>query len=107
MLRIKKSWFRLKDTIRSVVDLIMLQSKLRGLELHVDFHEETELPGMIYNDENRLKQVLMNLLANALKFTRQGSIRVSVRRSSAHHVELSVSDTGTSYSVTSRKVFKA
>jgi len=50
--------------------------------------------GSIHSDSDRLRQVIMNLLGNATKFTEAGSITLSVKKSSDGRVELSITDTG-------------
>ncbi|MFP7299749.1 response regulator [Neobacillus niacini] len=55
---------------------------------------EENLPPYIYNDEQRLQQILKNLLANAFKFTHQGEVRLVIRSESDSSVAFSVIDTG-------------
>ncbi len=50
--------------------------------------------GHIYSDPLRLQQVLYNLLSNACKFTKQGTITVEVRRSPGDWIDFEISDTG-------------
>lgn len=52
------------------------QCKVKNLNLETDLHES--MPQFIYADPKRLKQILMNLVSNALKFTRQGKISISL-----------------------------
>ncbi|MBE9111898.1 response regulator [Nodosilinea sp. LEGE 07298] len=49
---------------------------------------------MVTNDEHRLRQVLINLVSNAIKFTDCGQVRVSVIEAGASHIVLTVEDTG-------------
>lgn len=67
---------------------VILQQK--GLEIHTDFVPEKI---DIYIDRDKVIQVLTNLIANALKFTEQGHIKVSLRAREGF-VECKVSDTG-------------
>ena len=62
-------------------------------QLHFELDCRYPLPRTLYADPLRLKQILMNLLGNALKFTQQGEVRISaiVKNNQLH---LSVSDTG-------------
>ena len=53
-----------------------------------------DLPEYCLGDPTRLRQVLLNLVANAIKFTEQGAITVTVTRSGPEHLCLSVRDTG-------------
>ena len=59
----------------------------------VDLHRELADVGQLHTDPDRLRQVIMNLLGNATKFTDTGSITLSLRRDGAA-IELSVADTG-------------
>ena len=62
--------------------------------LNVTIDLPRELPP-VSSDRQKVKQILLNLLSNALKFTHQGTVTISARRkSSARGLELAVSDTG-------------
>ena len=80
----------LPPVIRAVVGALRPQVQERGLDLKVEI--APELPRVSANGE-RLEQVLTNLIANAIKFTDQGSITVRAERS-ADRVRFSVTDTG-------------
>ncbi|MCL2044071.1 MAG: transporter substrate-binding domain-containing protein [Treponema sp.] len=54
---------------------------------------EGELPGCLYGDDVRLRQVLLNLLGNAVKFTNEGFVRLNVRATDAN-IEFDISDSG-------------
>ncbi len=71
------------NAVRSLVEA-------RGLALHVEI--EPHLP-LLWVDPGRIRQVLFNLLANAARFTEQGSVRLSVRRQ-GEEVLFVVADTG-------------
>jgi len=62
--------------LTDVLAPMRLRAESRAIELHVDFR--TPVPAEIRGDPTRLKQVLANLVGNALKFTERGSVRVSV-----------------------------
>jgi len=81
---------------REVVQIFQPQAAIKGLALHC--HVAQELPGRLLCDRLRIQQLLMNLLSNALKFTRRGSIDIDLawRASSeaAGQLEVAVRDTG-------------
>lgn len=77
---------KLVDTV-----LALNQPLLRGRDLR--FVAQLERPCPVLGDENRLQQILHNLIGNAVKFTTQGTIAVQVGQSGAQ-VEVRVSDTG-------------
>src|SRR5262249_52762107 len=69
-------------------------------EKHIDFdcRVAADVPRLLAGDPGRIRQVLMNLVANALKFTVEGSVRVKIERRDQREgeveLELSVLDTG-------------
>lgn len=66
--------YRLLDEIE---ELFKLRSRDRGLQL--DFDRADDVPRSVQTDELKLREVLINLLANAVKFTRTGGVSVRVR----------------------------
>ncbi len=83
--------FDIAEVVREAIDIINVRARAKGLA--VSFSIQPELPARWMGDPGRLRQILLNLLGNAVKFTDQGAIRVSVERL---HDELhfAVSDTG-------------
>jgi signal transduction histidine kinase len=82
----------------SVTDLFSaLRATLRPLltssTVSLLFDEAADLP-TLHSDEARLSQILRNFIANALKFTERGEIRVRAQREGSEHIRFSVSDTG-------------
>ncbi|RMH86709.1 hybrid sensor histidine kinase/response regulator [Pseudomonas sp. AOB-7] len=88
--------FDLEDLISETLSLFTGQALDKRLRLYVSL--EGGVPRRIQGDPTRLKQVLMNLLSNALKFTPEGHVAISVsRRSDSHgqpHLVFAVSDSG-------------
>jgi signal transduction histidine kinase/CheY-like chemotaxis protein len=89
--------FELAPTIEAAVNTLLAErAAKKGLELVLSI--DPEIPGFIRGDPVRLRQVLTNLLGNAIKFTERGEIVVSVSLISAtsHEVELQfqITDTG-------------
>jgi signal transduction histidine kinase/PAS domain-containing protein len=75
--------------VRAELEPIILRSKL---SVTIDMARDLR---SVTTDRQKVKQILLNLLSNALKFTRQGSVRISARRlRDEHAVALSVTDTG-------------
>lgn len=88
--------FDLVSTVESAVDLFAIRAQQKGLEIYV--HISPRIPHLLIGDPIRIKQVLLNLVSNAVKFTEHGEIFVDVQQVSqkAKMVELriSVQDTG-------------
>lgn len=83
--------FYLGSFLDDIADMVSLQARQKGLQILVDFSDD--LPPVVVGDEKRLRQVLLNLLNNAVKFTDKGHVRLSARiEGDAFHVE--VEDTG-------------
>ncbi len=69
--------FDLRESVQNVVTLFAVPAEQRGLHLHCEI--APELPRRVRGDVGRLRQILMNLIGNALKFTEQGHIAVSIQ----------------------------
>jgi signal transduction histidine kinase/CheY-like chemotaxis protein len=96
-MEIEEEDFDLRGTIEEVMDLFSLRASQKGLDLIYEL--DMNVPNYIVGDSLRLKQVLINLINNAMKFTAQGEIFVKVflmSRPDTDHFEIgfSVKDTG-------------
>lgn len=69
---IMKANFDLREALGEVYDLMKFQVDEKKLEFKLEVH--TKVPKMIYSDKKRIKQVLFNIVGNALKFTFKGGI---------------------------------
>ena len=76
----------------STVDSFQGLARTKGLELKLEL--EPGLPPEVRTDEIRLRQVVVNLVSNALKFTDAGDVTLRARPDGPGHVELTVRDTG-------------
>ncbi len=76
-LRLKPEDFRLKTLIDEVVRISSPRAAAKGLQLEVEIAPGT--PGSLHADAARLRQVLLNLTSNAIKFTSVGQVRISAR----------------------------
>ena len=77
-LRLNPQLFDVVESVREVGKLIKFQAKKKGLEFEFINKLNTLKGRKIRNDPNRLKQVILNLLGNALKFTESGFIRIII-----------------------------
>jgi PAS domain S-box-containing protein len=71
--------FNLRDCIEGAIDLLAVKATEKGIELGYLIHPQT--PHFIQGDITRLRQILVNLLNNAVKFTETGEVIVSVQAS--------------------------
>lgn len=88
--------FSLRDIVGTTLRTMAVRAQQKGLALNVQVLPE--VPDLLIGDPSRLRQLLVNLVGNALKFTEQGEVTISVSLAShhAHGVKLhfTVRDTG-------------
>lgn len=87
-----KQSFEIRREVEETTKLVMLQCKQKGLSLRTNF--DPLMPDLVYSDAPRMKQVLLNLLGNALKFTFHGGIKVTCTLTERNTVQIAVTDTG-------------
>ncbi|MDG0816211.1 ATP-binding protein [Bdellovibrio svalbardensis] len=93
-LTIENISYNLHSTIRSVFEILQIKAEEKGLKFELNFAEDVPLYQM--GDPTRLRQVLFNLIGNALKFTDEGEvyINVSVEKAPQEKLLIEVRDTG-------------
>lgn len=87
---ISPAWFDLVDLFTALRG--MFRPLLVQAQTTLSFDEPRELP-RVFTDDRKLSQILRNLIANAIKFTEKGEVRVTARRDGDHLV-FAVTDTG-------------
>jgi signal transduction histidine kinase len=102
---LEKRAFDLGETIKNAVDLLTFQAQDKGLALTYSIQ-----PGLctrVVGDSNRLRQVLLNLAGNAIKFTAKGQVRIEVTAVGETveeiQLRLSITDTGIGISPEAQK----
>ncbi|HTX80283.1 MAG TPA: HAMP domain-containing sensor histidine kinase, partial [Longilinea sp.] len=75
-----------------VREMVHTSVENKGLKLIIDI--EPDLPA-VFADRTRIRQVLLNLVTNAMRFTKKGNITLSARRKTADFLQVEVRDTGT------------
>ncbi|MGB6297444.1 MAG: ATP-binding protein [Rivularia sp. (in: cyanobacteria)] len=100
-LEVEEEPFHLNSCIEEALSLLTPKAKEKQLELI--FHDNPELPQVIVSDISRLRQILINLINNAIKFTDTGSVEISVtsrerqtigNEKNNHEIQFAVKDTG-------------
>jgi len=69
--------YKLEELLTDVINMVDIRAKKKGLVFEVEV-EET-LPERLFGDDNRIKQIMLNLLNNAVKYTKEGTVRLKVK----------------------------
>ncbi|RYZ75674.1 MAG: response regulator [Proteobacteria bacterium] len=81
--------------MNSVLDDLVLNFKIKAQEKGVEVQLITQVdPAMIVSDELRFRQIITNILSNALKFTTHGTVKIQAARDDAGKIKISIEDTG-------------
>ena len=84
------------DMLSDLVGMLWIRAKEKNLDFHINV--APDLPSELIGDEVRIKQILMNILNNAIKYTKEGSISLSVecekKDNNIYNIVYTVSDTG-------------
>ena len=95
-LDLEETTFDLRDMVVEATDTLTLEANRKGIELVSDV--EPGVTATLIGDSGRLRQILINLLGNAVKFTEQGTVQLNVRVERAGPqetlLEFAVRDTG-------------
>jgi PAS domain S-box-containing protein len=95
-MKLVNSNFNLGDVIDESVSILSTKIKEKNLTISKEIEENTHL--LLYGDSTRIRQIFVNLIGNAVKFTEKGSIKISVKtlESDSESISLScaIEDTG-------------
>lgn len=82
--------------LSDIVNMVWVRAKEKGLEFHIDVDQM--IPAQLCGDEVRIKQILINVLNNAVKYTSEGSVTLSIQckrmENGRAQISYSVTDTG-------------
>lgn len=88
--------YSLSSLVSDCYNMVYLRSKEKGLEFIIE--GASNLPSLLHGDEVRIRQIILNLLTNAIKYTSEGSITLSISgkkvRNDQFNLLIQVSDTG-------------
>jgi signal transduction histidine kinase len=106
MFSLNKSEFTVNEIIEDLSFIFETQCRERGLQFTIQADKSITHKKFI-SDHGRIKQVLINLLSNALKFTQKGSIKVKITETESKKLKFVVCDTGVGIPLNDqRKLFK-
>jgi PAS domain S-box-containing protein len=92
-IELHETGFNLPSLLSNVSEIITIRAQYKGIHFHLE--SANSLPKSVYGDERRLRQILLNLLGNAIKFTDQGSVTLKVSLNKLNsQVHFKIEDTG-------------
>ncbi|WP_185964521.1 transporter substrate-binding domain-containing protein [Aliikangiella marina] len=88
--------FNLRELIDDIITMMDVNARYKDLRLEIDV--DNDVPIFVRGDEGKLRQILINLIGNAIKFTDTGTVGVSIsvveKNENLHVIQFKISDTG-------------
>ncbi len=103
--------YNIASVLNDVFNITRIRAKKKGLDF--EFNVSSDIPSVLYGDEIRIRQILLNIINNAIKYTSEGSVKVDISSEQVmmgNYINLtaSVADTGTGIKEEDRdKLFKS
>ena len=92
-LKLDREEFSIDDILNNCIDLLTINARNKGLELYSDINPT--VPDFVIGDPTRLKQILINLVTNAVKYTENGNVSVNCTfEPKSNLLSIEVKDTG-------------
>ena len=94
-MEIVRSDYRTTAMLSEIESLVRLRAREKGLEFLIKV--DPDLPSVLYGDEVRIKQILLNVITNAIKYTKTGSVTVTVgyvKEADLFRIVYDITDTG-------------
>ena len=91
-LELVEGYFRLKDLLRHLESMFELMFQQKGIYFVCEY--SGDLPEVVYGDDKRIRQILTNILNNALKYTKHGRVEFRVCKEPGGMLRFEVEDTG-------------
>ncbi len=92
------SKFNLSDCIEEIHDIIIAKANINKPHIDISYLIDPNIPQEIYTDRKRLKQILLNLLSNSIKFTQSGFIKTNIelikKNNQKIYISFQVTDSG-------------
>ncbi len=91
-LEIVEEYFRLDDLLKNLQSMFELMFQQKNIDFICTF--SADLPKVVFGDDKRIRQILTNVLNNALKYTHEGIVRFLVQKDDGGKICFAVEDTG-------------
>ena len=99
-MEINEADYKFSSVLNDISNVVSFKAKDKGLEFKIEV--DNDLPDGLYGDELRIRQIMTNILGNAVKYTKEGSVTLTVGKSKFDvaetggiiHLIISVKDTG-------------
>lgn len=88
----KYNEFDMEDVVQSIIEVYQSQAKIKNIALNYIVAEDT--PTLIYTDEFKIRQIITNLISNAIKYSAKGKVNCTIQVDSSSYLKIEVTDEG-------------